>query len=145
MYDTLGNAKGLTLSGGYNLWLVVVANTVAVLASYVAVALAPRITAWPKTTHYWLALGAAAIGASIWSMHLIDMLAFQLPTSLYVAILATVVVMRDTQTLNASHEELDMLDMSVQCRAAESTNVNTATAGRDVAASTGAAPARGQG
>ncbi len=53
---------------------------VAVVASYVALDLASRVTASAgRTVHYWLAGGAVSMGIGIWSMHFIGMLAFRLP------------------------------------------------------------------
>lgn len=53
---------------------------VAVLASYVALDLASRVTASAgPAARYWLVGGAASMGMGIWSMHFIAMLAFRLP------------------------------------------------------------------
>ena len=69
------------MTGTYNAWLVILSIVVAVIASYVALDLASRITAstGSKTARYWLAGGALSMGTGIWSMHFIGMLAFRLP------------------------------------------------------------------
>ena len=53
---------------------------IAILASYVALDLAGRVTAalnWVRRA--WLAGGAVSMGFGIWSMHYVGMLAFRLP------------------------------------------------------------------
>lgn len=66
------------MSGSYNYKLVALSYVIAVLASYVALDLAGRLraTSNPKAKFYWLLSGAFAMGAGIWSMHFIGMLAF---------------------------------------------------------------------
>jgi diguanylate cyclase len=68
------------LRGAYDLQLVLLSVIVAMAASYAALDLARRVTAsegWPARA--WLVGGAFAMGAGIWSMHFIGMLAFKLP------------------------------------------------------------------
>jgi diguanylate cyclase len=68
------------LSGTYDLQLVLLSIIVAAAASFAALDLARRITAsegWRARA--WLVGGAFAMGAGIWSMHFIGMLAFKLP------------------------------------------------------------------
>jgi diguanylate cyclase (GGDEF)-like protein/PAS domain S-box-containing protein len=67
--------------GTYDVWLVVLSAVVASTASYVALDLASRVTAWQgsRASRYWLAGGAVSMGMGIWSMHFIGMLAFRLP------------------------------------------------------------------
>lgn len=67
--------------GTYNLSLVALSYFIAVLASYVALDLAGRLRAEKnsKVKLYWLLGGAFAMGAGIWSMHFIGMLAFIMP------------------------------------------------------------------
>jgi len=68
------------LSGTYDLQLVLLSIIVAAAASYAALDLARRVTAsegWRARA--WLIGGAFAMGAGIWSMHFIGMLAFKLP------------------------------------------------------------------
>jgi len=62
--------------------LVVLSIVIAILASYVALDLAGRVTAARHSVRYaWLAGGALAMGISIWSMHFTAMLAFKLPVA----------------------------------------------------------------
>src|SRR5436853_4247271 len=69
------------MKGTYSLALVSLSVVVAIIASYTALDLASRVAAATKKRYwYWLVCGAAAMGAGIWSMHFIGMLAFQLPT-----------------------------------------------------------------
>lgn len=69
------------MTGSYNLGLVALSYVIAVFASYVALDLAGRIRAETnfKQMIYWLIGGAFAMGAGIWSMHFIGMLAFIMP------------------------------------------------------------------
>src|SRR5205807_2567578 len=69
------------ITGTYNYGLVGLSYIIAILASYVALDLAGRIRS-EETPHiqlYWLLGGAFAMGAGIWSMHFIGMLAFIMP------------------------------------------------------------------
>jgi diguanylate cyclase (GGDEF)-like protein len=68
------------MSGTYSYWLVLLSVLVATLASYAALDLATRITAAKgRAAIFWLIGGAFSMGAGIWSMHFIGMLAFSLP------------------------------------------------------------------
>jgi diguanylate cyclase (GGDEF)-like protein/PAS domain S-box-containing protein len=68
------------LVGSYNYPLVALSVVIAILASYVAVNLADRVTVTRGSARLaWLAGGAGAMGLGIWSMHYIGMLAFRLP------------------------------------------------------------------
>lgn len=69
------------MHGNYDLKLVVLSYLIAVLASYVALDLVGRLRLEtnPRAQLYWLLGGAFAMGAGIWSMHFIGMLAFILP------------------------------------------------------------------
>ena len=68
------------LLGSYSPGLVVLSVAIAILASYVALDLAGRVTAATgRARTAWLVGGAFAMGTGIWSMHYIGMLAFQLP------------------------------------------------------------------
>ena len=68
------------MDGTYNPWLVMLSMAVAVMASYVTLGLASRVTTNEgRIARYWLAGGAVSMGLGIWSMHFIAMLAFQLP------------------------------------------------------------------
>jgi NO-binding membrane sensor protein with MHYT domain/two-component sensor histidine kinase len=67
--------------GTYNGWLVVVSVAVAGVASFVALDMASQVTAAQKRAAAWAWTigGAITIGAGIWSMHFVGMLAFTLP------------------------------------------------------------------
>jgi PAS domain S-box-containing protein len=71
---------GGTLVGSYDLRLVALSLFIAILASYVALDLAVRVTAARgRVRRAWLAGGATSMGLGIWSMHFVGMLAFTLP------------------------------------------------------------------
>jgi two-component system, sensor histidine kinase and response regulator len=68
------------LVGSYNYGLVALSVLISLLASYAALDMAGRVSATRgKIRITWLAGGAGAMGAGIWSMHYIGMLAFRLP------------------------------------------------------------------
>jgi NO-binding membrane sensor protein with MHYT domain len=70
------------LVGHYNFGLVALSVAIAIIASYTALDLANRVSensANPRKAWIWLVTGATAMGAGIWSMHFIGMLAFSLP------------------------------------------------------------------
>ena len=68
-----------TLHGTYATPLVIASVVVASLASYVALVLASRvIAATGRLRQAWLVAGALAMGAGIWAMHFVGMLAFRL-------------------------------------------------------------------
>lgn len=89
----------------YSYGLVALSVVIAILAAYVALDLAGRVTASTGRIRLaWLVGGAFAMGTGIWSMHYIGMLAFRLPVpvqydwptvalSLVAAILASAVAM----------------------------------------------------
>lgn len=70
-----------TLEGNYNLSLVALSYIIAVFASFVALDMAGRLQSASTrlSSLGWLLSGAFAMGAGIWSMHFIGMLAFTLP------------------------------------------------------------------
>jgi len=68
--------------GHYNFALVALSVAIAIVASYTALDLANRVRenfGNPRKAWLWLTTGALAMGAGIWSMHFIGMLAFSLP------------------------------------------------------------------
>jgi NO-binding membrane sensor protein with MHYT domain len=70
---------GAPLVGSYDYRLVVLAVLIAILASYVALELAVRVTAARgRLRRAWLAGGAISMGLGIWSTHFVGMLAFRL-------------------------------------------------------------------
>lgn len=72
------------LVGSYNPLFVVLSILVAILASFTALDMASRVTATQprRTAARWLLAGGVAMGAGIWSMHFVGMLAFRLPIPL---------------------------------------------------------------
>lgn len=69
--------------GEYDLNLVVLSLAVAIMTSYAALDLAGRVSAAKGGRSWlWLLSGAVVMGAGIWSMHFIGMLAFSLPIPL---------------------------------------------------------------
>ncbi|MGR3911588.1 histidine kinase [Burkholderia sp. SR8] len=72
------------MHGTYNPLLVLLSLVIATLASYTALDLAAFISLLdhPRLKRAWLAGGAAAMGAGIWSMHFVGMLALSLPVPL---------------------------------------------------------------
>lgn len=77
----LGSIPANAITGQYDWVLVGLSYMVAVLASYVALNLVGRLRAERRIQAkiYWLAGGAFTMGAGIWSMHFIGMLAFIMP------------------------------------------------------------------
>jgi NO-binding membrane sensor protein with MHYT domain len=74
---------GAPLVGFYDLRLVALSFLIGILASYVALDLAVRVTAARgKVRRTWLSGGAISMGLGIWSMHFVGMLAFKLPIPL---------------------------------------------------------------
>src|SRR5947208_74193 len=77
-----GLPPGPTLAARYDLGLVALSYVVASLAAYTAIDLAGRVSEYrlePRRAAAWLAGGAFAMGAGIWAMHFVAMLAFKLP------------------------------------------------------------------
>ncbi len=67
------------LTGSHDGLLVALSILIAVAGSYTALDLAGRVRAAESINrHFWLTLSATAMGGSIWSMHFVAMLAFQL-------------------------------------------------------------------
>lgn len=72
------------LVGSYNPLFVVLSILVAILASFTALDMASRVSASQprRSAARWLLAGGIAMGAGIWSMHFVGMLAFRLPIPL---------------------------------------------------------------
>ncbi len=87
----IGPVPSTALVGSYNYSLVALSYIIAVFASYVALDVAGRLRAETqrKQIIYWLFGGAFVMGAGIWSMHFIGMLAFSLPLPMYYGITLT--------------------------------------------------------
>ena len=67
--------------GTYELELVGVSVSIAILAAFVALSISPRMvaaTSW-RGRYAWASAGAMTMGGGIWAMHFIGMLAFSLP------------------------------------------------------------------
>ena len=76
-----GALPGSPLPATYDLSLVVLSYIVASLAAYTAIDLAGRVAEYrsePRRAAAWLGGGAFAMGAGIWSMHFVAMLAYKL-------------------------------------------------------------------
>ena len=68
------------MTGAYNPGLVALSVLIAIVASYAAFNLSERVSATGGPQRWiWLTSGAIAMGAGIWSMHYVGMLAFVLP------------------------------------------------------------------
>ena len=68
------------MNAAYDTGLFVLSLLIAMAASYVALDLASRVSASEGTaTLWWKLAGATIMGAGIWSMHFVGMLAFELP------------------------------------------------------------------
>ena len=77
-----GALPGPALPASYDPWLVALSFLVASLAAYTAIDLAGRVAefrAEPRRALAWMLGGAFAMGAGIWSMHFVAMLAYKLP------------------------------------------------------------------
>lgn len=71
------------MAGSYNLSLVLLFILIAIVVSYTALRLAARVSSGKGSSgQLWLVGGAIALGAGIWSMHFIGMLALSLPIQL---------------------------------------------------------------
>ncbi len=69
------------LHGDQHWLLVFMAMAIAVLASFAALAVVERlhVSERERTRHWWLAVGALAMGIGIWAMHFVGMLSWHLP------------------------------------------------------------------
>ncbi|WP_165856912.1 putative bifunctional diguanylate cyclase/phosphodiesterase [Marinobacter sp. JSM 1782161] len=67
------------MSGTYNLYLVATSVVIAIVASYSALSITSKIfNASGRSRCFWLAAGSIVMGAGIWSMHFVGMLAFHM-------------------------------------------------------------------
>ncbi|ADI00571.1 putative bifunctional diguanylate cyclase/phosphodiesterase [Salisediminibacterium selenitireducens] len=68
------------MSISYNPFVVILSVIIAILASYIALVFAGKISqAEGKAKAYWLLSGSFVMGAGVWSMHFIGMIAMQTP------------------------------------------------------------------
>src|SRR5690348_30252 len=87
-----GPLPGAALTATFDSWLVVLSYVVATFAAYTAIDLSSRVRdfrAEPRKAAAWLSGGALAMGAGIWSMHFVGMLAYQLPIPVRYALWTT--------------------------------------------------------
>ncbi len=71
---------GISLTATYDVRLVILSIVIAVFGSYIALDLAGQVSAaknWVR--QLWLIGGTATLGISVWAMHFIAMLGYQLP------------------------------------------------------------------
>jgi signal transduction histidine kinase/NO-binding membrane sensor protein with MHYT domain/CheY-like chemotaxis protein len=75
--------SSLLYAGQYDPLLVILSVMAATFASFTALQISQRIAATEKTRErrLWTAIGGAAMGAGIWAMHFVGMIAFSLPCS----------------------------------------------------------------
>jgi diguanylate cyclase (GGDEF)-like protein/PAS domain S-box-containing protein len=72
------------MNGSYDYWLVALSVALAIAASYAALDVAGRVTsARGRVRTMWLVCGAVAMGAGIWSMHYVGMLALTMPMPVF--------------------------------------------------------------
>ena len=74
-------ASSLLLEGHYDLVLVGLSVLVAILSSYGALLVSQHVLSKPSLAvrRMWITGGGLCLGAGIWAMHFIGMLAFELP------------------------------------------------------------------
>jgi two-component system sensor histidine kinase/response regulator len=101
---------GPELARSYSPLLVALSFFVAALAGYAALEVVERMASTPsrRTRRGWLAAGAVSMGAGIWSMHFIGMLAFSLPVPITYDLPVTFVSM--APALFASAMALQFMD-----------------------------------
>ncbi len=82
-------------TGSLDPWLVVTSIAIAILASFAALSLGPRIVAAEtrRARWAWSSAGALSLGGGIWAMHFIGMLAFSLPCGIDYDPLGTILSM----------------------------------------------------
>lgn len=70
------------MQGTYDTTLVLLSIAIAMLAAFVAIEFAGRMTERVAERRRWLFAGALAMGSGIWSMHFVGMSAFELPVEI---------------------------------------------------------------
>lgn len=91
-----GPLPGAALSATYDGWLVALSYLVATFAAYTAIDLSSRVRelqTQPRRAAAWLIGGAVAMGAGIWSMHFLGMLAYELSVPVRYALATTLASM----------------------------------------------------
>lgn len=77
------NQSAIALTASYDRRLVILLILIALRVTYTALNLAGRVTATVEINQrLWLSGGAIALGLGIWSLHVVAMLAYQLPISI---------------------------------------------------------------
>lgn len=89
--DLLKRGRVLEIFGSYNILLVIISVVAAMLSSFVALATIPRIfsSSDKKQSMMWSTGFGMSMGAGIWSMHFVGMLAFSLPVPIHYDITLT--------------------------------------------------------
>ena len=90
-----GIDRSLALPGTYNPFLVVLSIVAAVMAAYIAFFLLEKLmlSRDDRRRRLWLISGALAMGAGIWTMHFLGMLAFSLPMGVSYDLAVTLISM----------------------------------------------------
>lgn len=71
-------STGIAMTATYDLRLTILSVALALIGSYIALDLTEQVNV-AKRRNIWLAVGAIALGITVWAMHFIAMLAYQLP------------------------------------------------------------------
>lgn len=76
-------AESLLYSGQYNPLLVTLSMVIAIFAAYASLLISQQVMNMTDRgrRHLWVAIGGLCMGAGIWAMHFVGMLAFSLPCS----------------------------------------------------------------
>ncbi|RYE00751.1 MAG: response regulator [Sphingomonadales bacterium] len=70
----------MVMTGAHDWFLVLLSILIAIFASFTALSLAPRVRASSGASRsIWIAAAGLALGAGIWAMHFVAMLAFRMP------------------------------------------------------------------
>ena len=69
----------MTLIATYDVRLITLSIIIAIFGSYIALDLAEQAPSFPHARKLWLTGSTLALGTSIWAMHFIGMLAYELP------------------------------------------------------------------
>lgn len=80
--------------GNYNIYLVIISIIIAIIASYSALNITSKISNQSeKSKLFWIISGSVVMGAGVWSMHFIGMLAFHSHATVEYDILITILSM----------------------------------------------------
>ncbi|WP_033445727.1 bifunctional diguanylate cyclase/phosphodiesterase [Ornithinibacillus scapharcae] len=82
------------MEGSYNYYIVALSVLIAILASYSTLNITAKISfARGRNKYFWLLAGSIVMGAGVWSMHFIGMLAFHLHVSMEYDVWLTLISM----------------------------------------------------